>query len=73
MSERPENRRQELLKRLKYWMGEDRWLTFVEMLESGELEKRRQQFCRALESGDMEQQLEPFIEKFPRHFKANFN
>ncbi len=73
MSERRENRRQELLKRLKYWMGEERWLKFVGMLESGELEKRRQQFCKALESGDIDQQLEPFIEKFPRHFTGNYN
>ncbi|MGB6875984.1 MAG: hypothetical protein WBD87_08105 [Candidatus Acidiferrales bacterium] len=71
MSERPDNQRREFLERLKYMLGEERWLKFVEMVERGELDKHRQGFFEMIERDEPEQYLERF--KFKREFPGAFN
>lgn len=60
MSERRENRRRELMQRLRYVLGEERWLKMLEMIESGELEKQRRHLFEVLESDEAERHLKPF-------------
>jgi hypothetical protein len=71
MSERPDKSRRDFLERLKYVLGEERWLKFLEMAESGDLENHRQRFCELLEGVDWEQELKRF--EFKRGFPAAFN
>jgi hypothetical protein len=73
VSEQPENSRREFLERLKYMLGEKRWVKFVEMVESGELERQRQRFFEMLESEEVEEFLREydFKKKFPGYSTRN--
>jgi hypothetical protein len=71
VSESPDKFRREFLERLKYMLGEKRWLQLVEMAESGELDKHRQAFFEMIERDEPEQYLERF--KFKREFPGAFN
>ncbi|MFZ0639969.1 MAG: hypothetical protein WAN33_00010 [Candidatus Acidiferrales bacterium] len=71
MSESPDKFRREFLEKLKYMLGEKRWLQLVEIAESGELEKHRQGFFEMIQSDEPEQYLERF--KFKREFPGAFN
>jgi hypothetical protein len=70
VSEQPNNRRQ-FLERLKYMLGEERWLRLVEMAEAGELDGRLRRFRETLESDDWEQHLKRY--EFKREFPGHFN
>jgi hypothetical protein len=66
VSEQPHDRRREFLERLKYMLGEERCLKFLEMADSGELEKLRERFCELLESEELDRWLGQF--EFKREF-----
>jgi hypothetical protein len=51
----PEGARWEFFGRLKYILGEKRWRQFVEMVESGEIEKYLQRFREMLTTDELEQ------------------
>jgi hypothetical protein len=71
VSEWPNNRRQGFLKRLKYTLGEERWLHLLEMAEAGELDGQLKRFRETLESDDWEQHLKRY--EFKRGFPEAFN
>ena len=71
MSERPENWRRELAEWLKYVLGEKRWAQYVEMTESGELEKQRRRFLEMLNKDEFEKCLKPF--EFSKDFLGYMN
>jgi hypothetical protein len=70
VSEQPKDRRREFLERLKYVLGEERWLKFVAMAESGELDKHRRQFFEKLNKEEFEQCMKGFEFKseFPKYY-----
>jgi hypothetical protein len=70
MSELPGGARREFLERLKYFLGEERWLKLVKIAESGELEKL-ERFRELLESDELEQWLKQF--EFKREFSGISN
>jgi hypothetical protein len=67
VSEQPEKRRRDFLERLKYMLGDKRWLQLVEMAESGELEKQRRAFFEMVERDELEQCVKQF------EFKGEFS
>jgi hypothetical protein len=71
VSDSPERRRRDFAERLRYLLGEERWLQFVEMAESGELEKHRQAFFETIERDELERCVKQF--EFRREFPGAFN
>jgi hypothetical protein len=71
VSEQPEKRRRDFLERLKYMLGDKRWLQLVEMAESGELEKQRRAFFEMVERDELEQCVKQF--EFRREFSGISN
>ena len=71
MSDFEKKRRRENLERLKYMLGEERWLKFMEMAESGELAKQRRRMFEILESDQADQYLQEH--DFRKQFGKNFN
>ena len=71
MSERPDKRHRDFMERMKYFMGEKRWLKFMEMTESGELAKQRRRMMEILESDQADQYLAQH--DFRKQFGKNFN
>ena len=71
MSEQPDKRRRDFVERMKYFMGEKRWLKFMEMAESGELAKQRRRMLEIQESDQADKYLQEH--DFRKHFRKNFN
>jgi len=71
VSERPDKRHRDFMERMKYFMGEKRWLKFMEMTESGELAKQRRRMMEILESDQADQYLAQH--DFRKQFGKNFN
>ncbi|HEU5410501.1 MAG TPA: hypothetical protein VFU57_05740 [Candidatus Acidoferrales bacterium] len=71
MSDFADKRRREFMERMKYFLGEKRWLRFMELSESGDLAKQRRRMLEILESDQADQYLAQH--DFRKQFGKNFN